>query len=92
MAQPPSLAHPPPGCIHLLPAQVKANGLIVFVPKFGIEGPVFLTARPGQGEDNSSGTFLLDEKQQAVSSRCVCVAGKVWAVDGRVLLASSGCV
>ena len=27
------------------PLQVKANGLIVFVPKYGIEGPVFLTPR-----------------------------------------------
>ena len=26
-------------------AQVKANGLIVFVPKYGIEGPVYLTAK-----------------------------------------------
>ena len=29
-------------CCACLPPQVRANGLIVFVPKYGIEGPVYL--------------------------------------------------
>jgi len=33
--------------------RVKANGLIVFVPKFGIEGPVFLSAVDGAGNSSS---------------------------------------
>ena len=31
-----------PACCLPCPAQVRANGLIVFVPKYGIEGPVYL--------------------------------------------------
>ncbi len=36
-------------------SQVKANGLVVFVPKYGIEGPVYLTARD---KNNAASTSL----------------------------------
>lgn len=58
-------------------SQVKANGLIVFVPKYGIEGPVYLTTKQPGPSTSSSGTkaeeaaFVLDEKKQTVVSRCV---------------------
>eukprot|EP00983_Pelagomonas_calceolata_P128257 1161493-Pelagomonas_calceolata.AAC.1 len=63
--------------------QVKANGLIVFVPKYGIEGPVYLTPRadgnsntgPSSSSSNTKAAaesaFVLDEKKQTVVSRCV---------------------
>ena len=35
--------------------QVKANGLIVFVPKFGIEGPVYLTPNPSSSSKDKGG-------------------------------------
>jgi len=49
----------------------------VFVPKYGIEGPVYLTPRDDnnrQGKASSSaaateGAFVLDEKKQMVTSR-----------------------
>ena len=54
--------------------QVRANGLIIFVPKFGIEGPVYLTAKGAP--PSASGTaavgesdFLLDEEKQTVKSK-----------------------
>lgn len=37
--------------------KIRSNGFIVFVPKFGIEGPVFL---------NKGGEWLVDEQQQKV--------------------------
>jgi hypothetical protein len=56
----------------------------VFVPKFGIEGPVYLTPRSDSSSKGSSGkagssssaaveegAFVLDEKKQTVVSRCV---------------------
>ena len=64
--------------------QVKANGLIVFVPKFGIEGPVYLTPPPSSSTSKAGGAtkkkgtlavaeeeelFVLDEEAQAVTSR-----------------------
>jgi len=49
--------------------KVRANGLIVFVPKYGIEGPVFLTTdekgKKGAGGDE----FVVDEEAQAVTSK-----------------------
>lgn len=56
--------------------KVKANGLIVFVPKYGIEAPVYLTARGADGTDgaatnNAAGNvqaLVLDEEHQVVSS------------------------
>ncbi|KAF5828225.1 hypothetical protein DUNSADRAFT_18006 [Dunaliella salina] len=60
--------------------KVKANGLIVFVPKYGIEGPVYLTPRadgnsnsgPSSSSNNKAvaeSAFVLDEKKQTVVSR-----------------------
>lgn len=60
---------------------MKANGLIVFVPKYGIEGPVYLTPRadgnsnsgPSSSSNNKAvaeSAFVLDEKKQTVVSRC----------------------
>jgi exosome complex exonuclease DIS3/RRP44 len=58
--------------------QVKANGLVVFVPRFGIEGPVLLTpkddplqgasAGAGTGADQQQPQFVLDEDRQSVVS------------------------
>ena len=39
--------------------KVQANGLVVFVPKFGIEGPVFL----GKGGEDGAGMQLNEAKQ-----------------------------
>lgn len=50
--------------------QVKANGLIVFVPKYGIEGPVYLTEKDGSSKQQQEGQppqqWLLDEERQTV--------------------------
>ncbi|KAJ4714031.1 ribonuclease II family protein [Melia azedarach] len=43
--------------------KIRANGFIVFVPKFGIEGPVYLTPRGGQ---KGSGDWYVDEQQQKI--------------------------
>ncbi|KAH7850041.1 hypothetical protein Vadar_026946 [Vaccinium darrowii] len=42
--------------------KIRSNGFIVFVPKFGIEGPVYLTPR----NDKGGGEWLVDEQQQKV--------------------------
>ncbi|KAL5754250.1 hypothetical protein ACOSP7_022470 [Xanthoceras sorbifolium] len=42
--------------------KIRSNGFIVFVPKFGIEGPVYLTAK-GQKE---GGEWYVDEQQQKI--------------------------
>ncbi|GMH06614.1 hypothetical protein Nepgr_008454 [Nepenthes gracilis] len=49
--------------------KIRSNGFIVFLPKFGIEGPVYLTPR---GE-NGGGEWVVDEQQQ-----------KVKKMDGRI--------
>jgi hypothetical protein len=65
--------------------QVKANGLLVFVPKYGIEGPVYFTGKAsgiGGGGGNTAGAhgtagacddgdaaYILDEAKQTVSAR-----------------------
>ncbi|CAN4083605.1 unnamed protein product [Withania somnifera] len=41
--------------------KIRSNGFIVFVPKYGIEGPVYLTFK----SDNGGGWFV-DEKQQKI--------------------------
>ena len=52
--------------------QVKANGLVVFVPRYGIEGPVFLTDKDGNSTDpqqqqqQQQQQFVLDEERQTV--------------------------
>lgn len=44
--------------------QVKANGLVVFVPKYGIEGPVYFYER---GSEEAS-QYVLDDAAQTVHS------------------------
>lgn len=34
--------------------QVKQNGLVVFVPKYGIEGPVYLTPKDAANNANAT--------------------------------------
>ena len=58
--------------------QVRANGLVVFVPKYGIEGPVYLTEKAkhdsmqgiGKAPAAPSGSqaFQLEGDQQAIAS------------------------
>ncbi|KAK9013098.1 hypothetical protein V6N11_041119 [Hibiscus sabdariffa] len=42
--------------------KIRSNGFIVFVPKYGIEGPVYLTTRAEKG----SGEWRVDEQQQKI--------------------------
>uniref|UniRef100_A0A5B7BSS8 Putative exosome complex exonuclease RRP44 n=1 Tax=Davidia involucrata TaxID=16924 RepID=A0A5B7BSS8_DAVIN len=42
--------------------KIRSNGFIVFVPKYGIEGPVYLTPRGEKG----GGEWMVDEQQQKV--------------------------
>lgn len=42
--------------------KIRANGFIVFVPKYGIEGPVYLTMRGEKG----GGEWVVDEQQQKI--------------------------
>lgn len=42
--------------------RIRSNGFFVFVPKFGIEGPVYLTPRGEKG----SGEWFVDEQQQRI--------------------------
>lgn len=44
--------------------QVRANGFIVFVPKYGIEGPVYLTEKRADAE----AAWTMDEAKQTVAS------------------------
>ncbi|KAL3677411.1 hypothetical protein R1sor_027359 [Riccia sorocarpa] len=46
--------------------RIKSNGLIVFVPKFGIEGPVFLTGKKDKKEESD---WIVDEQSQTTASR-----------------------
>jgi exosome complex exonuclease DIS3/RRP44 len=48
--------------------RVKSNGLIVFVPKFGIEGPVFLSAVDGGGSGGGDGGSKNSKKIKTASS------------------------
>lgn len=41
--------------------KIRANGFIVFVPKYGIEGPVYLMRK-----DEKGGDWVVDEEQQKV--------------------------
>ncbi|XP_060193926.1 exosome complex exonuclease RRP44 homolog A [Lycium barbarum] len=41
--------------------KIRSNGFIVFVPKYGIEGPVYLTSKGDNG-----GEWSVDEKQQKI--------------------------
>ncbi|KAH7283674.1 hypothetical protein KP509_34G018800 [Ceratopteris richardii] len=53
--------------------KIRSNGFIVFVPKFGIEGPVYLTpkAKDNNGEESckNSADWIVDEEQQRISTR-----------------------
>ena len=60
--------------------QVRANGLVIFVPKYGIEGPVYLTekakaasmqgiGRTDPEAKSGSEDFQLDEDQQMIASK-----------------------
>ncbi|OMO83389.1 Ribonuclease II/R [Corchorus olitorius] len=42
--------------------KIRSNGFIVFVPKYGIEGPVYLTTRGEKG----GGEWYVDEQQQKI--------------------------
>jgi S1 domain len=60
-------------------AQVRTNGFIVFVPKYGIEGPVYV-AEKGAAADAS---WTMDEEKQLVTSpdsqtRCVVPSCAAW--------------
>ncbi|KAL2609132.1 hypothetical protein R1flu_027705 [Riccia fluitans] len=46
--------------------RIKSNGLIVFVPKFGIEGPVYLT---GKKDTKDESDWIVDEQSQTTVSR-----------------------
>ena len=46
--------------------KVRANGLIVFVPKYGIEGPVYLVEK---GDEAAKAQWALDEETQMVAHR-----------------------
>lgn len=43
---------------------MRANGFIVFVPKYGIEGPVYLTEKGADAE----AAWTMDEAKQTVTS------------------------
>ncbi|XP_062102794.1 exosome complex exonuclease RRP44 homolog A [Humulus lupulus] len=42
--------------------KIRANGFIVFVPKYGIEGPVYLTQKSEKG----GGEWFVDEQEQKI--------------------------
>ena len=66
----------------MVPVQVRANGLIIFIPKYGIEGTVHLNPKDSEGPSEAprsngaaseaaseaAGSFLLDEEKQTVAS------------------------
>ena len=74
--------HHKSGFAILLSLQVKANGLIVFVPKYGIEGPIYLTEKQDKNakQQQQQEQWLLDEERQTVRSvdgrQCFTVFGK----------------
>lgn len=43
--------------------KIRSNGFIVFLPKYGIEGPVYLTPRGG---DKGGGDWFVDEQHQQI--------------------------
>lgn len=52
--------------------QVKANGLVVFIPKYGIEGPVYLGPKaPGSSDPNNAeaANWVLDDEAQTVTAK-----------------------
>lgn len=63
--------------------KIRANGLIVFVPKYGIEGPVYLTpkekAKDSQSGKGSDGQieWIVDQEHQTVTKADKSVTYKV---------------
>ncbi|GAQ85435.1 Ribonuclease II/R family protein [Klebsormidium nitens] len=50
--------------------KVRSNGFIVFVPKYGIEGPVYLTKKPDKGAGpDPNDDFVVDEEHQTITSK-----------------------
>ena len=57
---------------------MRANGLIIFIPKYGIEGTVHLNPKDKEGQEaapqrngsasEAAGGFVLDEEKQTVTS------------------------
>ena len=69
----PCKTHHQPPCFPVACLQIRPNSLIVFVPKFGIEGPVFLedaeaaAAAAGRGQAPGSAvasSYIYDEDKQ----------------------------
>ena len=50
---------------------MRANGVIVFIPKYGIEGTVLLTPKEGSKLAIAApfGDFVLDEERQRLTSQ-----------------------
>ncbi|KAG6546222.1 hypothetical protein Mapa_012260 [Marchantia paleacea] len=46
--------------------RIKSNGLIVFLPKFGIEGPVYLTGKKDKKDESD---WIVNEQCQTTESR-----------------------
>ncbi|CAM6111100.1 unnamed protein product [Calypogeia fissa] len=49
--------------------RIKSNGLIVFVPKYGIEGPIFLSGKEKQKSKDKESDWIVNEQDQTTSSR-----------------------
>ncbi|KAJ7555172.1 hypothetical protein O6H91_05G024900 [Diphasiastrum complanatum] len=53
--------------------KIRSNGLIVFVPKYGIEGPVYLTKKGTKEEtelvSDIDGKWIIDEEHQTLLSQ-----------------------
>lgn len=51
--------------------KIRSNGFIVFVPKFGIEGPVYLTQKEKRGEQKHAEegelAWIVNEEEQKIS-------------------------
>lgn len=62
-------AQPLQSLIDLGLLQVRANGLIVFVPKYGIEGPVYLSSKESSSAKEKDADLILDEELQTLKSR-----------------------
>ncbi|CAN1316739.1 Exosome complex exonuclease RRP44 homolog A [Linum perenne] len=46
--------------------KIRSNGFIVFVPKYGIEGPVYLSPKSEKGSSGGGGEWFVDEQQQKI--------------------------
>eukprot|EP00898_Chlorokybus_atmophyticus_P008814 jgi/Chlat1/8934/Chrsp94S08251 len=59
--------------------KVRTNGIIVFVPKYGIEGPIYVTPHAkSKGEAAVTDDFTLDEERQTVVSKDGKIAFRVF--------------